>query len=94
MLSATASHRRSVNSRPLMNDLIFLVEVAPEGGFSARALGASIFTEGDDIASLRANVRKAVRCHFDEGKAPRVVRIRGVRGKPFRARLRPKQRHP
>src|SRR5262249_49549512 len=28
-----------------MNELIFIVEEAPEGGFTARALGASIFTE-------------------------------------------------
>jgi len=51
-----------------VTELIFLVEEAPEGGYTARALGASIFTEGDDVTSLENNVRDAVRCHFDEAE--------------------------
>ena len=62
-----------------MNELIFLVEEAPEGGFTARALGESIFTEADDFAALEENVRDAVRCHFDEGELPRVVRLHFTR---------------
>jgi len=31
-----------------MSEVIFLVEEAPEGGFTARALGFSIFTEADN----------------------------------------------
>jgi hypothetical protein len=58
-----------------MDELIFLVEEALEGGYTARALGASIFTEADDLDSLRDMVRDAVRCHFDEGQGPRVVRL-------------------
>ena len=58
--------------------MIFVVESAAEGGFTARALGASIFTEGDDLDQLRENVREAVRCHFD-GAAPGVVRLHFVR---------------
>ena len=49
-----------------MDELIFLVEEAPEGGFTARSLGAAIFTEADDMDGLREMVRDAVRCHFDE----------------------------
>lgn len=60
-------------------EVIFLVEEAPEGGFTARALGVSIFTEADDLADLRAKVRGAVRCHFDEGKVPKVIRLHFVR---------------
>lgn len=48
-----------------MNEIIFLVEESPEGGYTARALGQSIFTEADDLESLNAQVRDAVRCHFD-----------------------------
>lgn len=59
-------------------ELIFVVESAVEGGITARALGASIFTEGDDLDQLRANVREAVRCHFD-GAGPGVVRLHCVR---------------
>jgi hypothetical protein len=51
-----------------MEELIFLVEDAPEGGYTARSLGVSIFTEADDLNSLREMVRDAVRCHFDEGQ--------------------------
>ncbi len=58
-----------------MNEILFLVETAPEGGYTARALGESIFTEADDIASLHEQVRDAVRCHFEEGAAPRLIRL-------------------
>ena len=63
----------------LMDELIFVVEEAPEGGLTARALGVSIFTEADTLSELHAKVRDAVRCHFDEGKAPKVVRLHHVR---------------
>lgn len=62
-----------------MSELIFLVEEAPEGGFLARALGEAIFTEADDHASLHENVRDAVRCHFDEGLEPKILRLHFVR---------------
>jgi hypothetical protein len=62
-----------------MEELIFLVEEAPEGGFTARALGASIFTEADTVPELHTQVRDAVSCHFDEGLAPKVIRLHFVR---------------
>ena len=62
-----------------MNEIIFLIEEAVEGGFTARALGESIFTEADSLHSLRQQVRDAVNCHFDEGKAPKVIRLHFVR---------------
>jgi dephospho-CoA kinase len=58
-----------------MNEILFLVERAPEGGYVARALGESIFTEADDLESLHSQVRDAVRCHFEEGQAPRLIRL-------------------
>jgi hypothetical protein len=62
-----------------MNELIFVVEEAPEGGYTARALGESIFTEADDLPSLHEQVRDAVRCHFGERDAPKVVRLHFVK---------------
>ena len=62
-----------------MNELIFLVEEAPEGGYTARALGVSIFTEADDMEQLHAQVRDAIRCHFEEGQGPKVIRLHFVR---------------
>lgn len=62
-----------------MNEIIFLVEEAPESGYVARALGESIFTEADDLEALHQQVRDAVHCHFDEGKAPRIIRLHFTR---------------
>ena len=61
------------------NEVIFLVEEAPEGGYNARALNASIFTQGEDLEDLREQVRDAVLCHFDEGECPSVIRLHFVR---------------
>ncbi|WP_041245215.1 2-oxoisovalerate dehydrogenase [Geotalea uraniireducens] len=61
-----------------MNEIFFLVEEASEGGYAAKALGESIFTEADTLEELHANVRDAVRCHFDEGKAPKMIRLHFV----------------
>ena len=61
------------------NELIFLVEEAPEGGYTAKALGQSIFTEADTLNELHDMVRDAVRCHFEEGEAPKIVRLHFVR---------------
>lgn len=68
-----------------MDELIFLVEEAPEGGFTARALGESIFTEADNLDGLREMVRDAVRCHFEDGQGPRVIRLHFVREEVFAA---------
>lgn len=62
-----------------MNEIFFLVEQALEGGYTARALDASIFTEADDLESLHLQVRDAVRCHFEEGQAPRIIRLHFTR---------------
>lgn len=67
------------SDRPNPSEVIFVVEEAPEGGFTARALGESIFTDADSVADLHSKVRDAVRCHFDEGKAPKVIRLHFVR---------------
>ncbi|HAA89001.1 MAG: 2-oxoisovalerate dehydrogenase, E1 component beta subunit [Thermoanaerobacterales bacterium 50_218] len=56
-------------------EIIFLVEEAPEGGYTARALGHSIFTEGESLDEIREAVRDAVRCHFGEKELPRVIRL-------------------
>ena len=63
------------NGVDAMSEVIFLVEAAPEGGFTARALGQSIFTE----ASGLEQVRDAVRCHFEENTAPKLIRLHFVR---------------
>jgi hypothetical protein len=62
-----------------MSEIVFLVEDAPEGGLTARALGHSIFTDAETFEALRQQVRDAVRCHFDENDAPRLIRLHYVK---------------
>ena len=62
-----------------MTEIVFVVELAPEGGYTARALGESIFTEADTEAERRTAVQDAVHCHFDEGQSPKVIRLHFVR---------------
>ena len=62
-----------------MKELIFVVEEAPEGGYTAQALGEGIFTEAEDLKTLQDVVRDAVKCHYEPGQAPAVVRLHLVR---------------
>lgn len=62
-----------------MSEVVFVVEEAPEGGFTARAVGESIFTEADTLTQLHDRAREAVRCHFDEARAPKLIRLHFVR---------------
>ena len=62
-----------------MNELIFVVEEAPEGGFIAKALGEAIFTEADKIDELKKNVKEAVLCHFDDNEIPKIIRLHFIK---------------
>jgi hypothetical protein len=63
----------------LDKEIVFLIEESPEGGLEARALGSSIFTDGETLDDIRENVREAVRCHFEENEQPQVVRLHYVK---------------
>jgi len=58
-----------------MTEIVFLVEEDPDGGFAVHAAGAAIHTQGDDIESLKTNVRDAVRCHFEADARPKLIRL-------------------
>jgi hypothetical protein len=61
-------------------ELIFEVRDGEEGGYCARALGHSIFTEAETWDELRANVLEATSLHFEGGAAqPRLVQLHYVR---------------
>ena len=62
-----------------MNEIIFLIEEALEGGYTAKALGESIFTEAETVEGLKQNIREAVQCHFDEEKQPKIIRLHWVK---------------
>ena len=58
-----------------MSEVEFLVEEAPEGGYSARCLGHSIYTEVDTWEELKVAVQEAVVCHFEEIDRPRLIHL-------------------
>lgn len=60
-----------------MSKILFLAEQAPEGGYIARALGQSIFTEADTLPELRGLIQDAVHCHFETGPMPVAILTRG-----------------
>lgn len=65
-----------------MTELVFLIEEAPEGGYTARALGQSIFTEAETWEELEKAVREAVLCHFEtDEERPKLLRLHYVRDK-------------
>jgi predicted RNase H-like HicB family nuclease len=64
-----------------MTEIIFEVrEDDVDGGYNASALGVGVHSQGDTLAELRANVKEAVDCYFDETmEAPKVIRLHFVR---------------
>jgi len=82
MIAPYADHRDALgegNRAMSMSEIIFLVSDAPEGGFTARALGHSIFTEAETWAALSSAVQEAVACHFEPPDAPQMIRLHLVR---------------
>ena len=59
----------------MSSEIAFLVEEAPEAGYTARALGHSVFTQAETEQELREAVRDAVHCHFDVAEKPSVIRL-------------------
>jgi predicted RNase H-like HicB family nuclease len=62
-----------------MSEIIFIVEDSDEGGYTAKALGYSIYTEGETLDELKENIKDAIKCHFDEKETPHIVRLHIVK---------------
>lgn len=62
-----------------MSEIIFIIENSDEGGLTAKALGYSIYTEGETMDELKKNIIEAVKCHFDEKALPHMVRLHMVK---------------
>jgi predicted RNase H-like HicB family nuclease len=62
-----------------MKEIIFLIEEALEGGFTAKALGESIFTAGETLDEVKSNIKEAVECHFEETELPKLIRLHIVK---------------
>ena len=62
-----------------MNELVFEIVQEADGGFTAEALGESIFTQADSWAELKANVKEAVQAFYFDSAAPASIRLHLVR---------------
>ena len=60
-------------------EIIFAVEESPEGGYTARALGRPIYTQAETVEELKVMVRDAVRCHYEDGAGPKLIRLHLVK---------------
>ena len=65
-----------------MEEVIFLVEESAEGGFTAKGLGVSIYTEAESLEELRIAVKDAVNCHFEDDKK-RLIRLHIVKDEVY-----------
>ena len=76
---ALATWRESAGGAKGVKEIVF--EVAPEadGGYTAEALGESIFTQADSWEELRANVKEAVQAFYFDSAPPASIRLRLVR---------------
>ncbi|MFC2161598.1 2-oxoisovalerate dehydrogenase [Acidobacteriota bacterium] len=63
----------------MKDEIIFLVEESLEGGFEAKALGYSIFTQAETFEELKKAVKDSIRCHFEEDSMPRIIRLHQVK---------------
>jgi len=66
-----------------MKEIIFIVEEDPEGGYTAQALGYSIFTEGESLEELKKNVKDALKCHFEKEEIPLFIRLHIIKEEKF-----------
>ncbi|MFP4544108.1 MAG: type II toxin-antitoxin system HicB family antitoxin [Candidatus Kapaibacterium sp.] len=66
-----------------MSKIFVVIEESPEGGYSARAMGYSIFTDAESLDEIRENIKDAIKCHFDEKEMPKLLRLHFVRDEVF-----------
>lgn len=62
-----------------MKEIIFLIEEALEGGYTAKAIGEGIFTEADTLEEIKENIKEAVECHFEADKKPKLIRLHMIK---------------
>jgi predicted RNase H-like HicB family nuclease len=62
-----------------MNELVFEIAQEADGGFTAEALGESIFTQADTWEELKANVKEAVQAFYFDSAVPASIRLHLVR---------------
>ena len=58
-----------------MNELIFIVTESFDGGYEAKAIGHSIYTQCDNYNELPEILRDAVKCHFNENEFLSLIHV-------------------
>lgn len=48
--------------------LQFFIQNSEDGGYTAEAVGYSIYTQGETLDEVVDNIKEAVECHFGEDK--------------------------
>lgn len=46
------------------NIIQFYIQTSSEGGYTAEAVGYSIYTQGETLDETVSNIKEAVECHF------------------------------
>ena len=62
-----------------MKEIIFVVEESPDGGYFAKALNNSVFTDAETISELKDNIKDAIQCHFEPDEIPEIIKLHYVR---------------
>ena len=63
----------------MQNEIMFIIEESLEGGYEAKALDHSIFTEAENLDELKYNIKEAVACHFESSEMPKVIRLHYIK---------------
>lgn len=56
-------------------EILFLVEESLEGGYNARAIGESIFTQAETLNELKIQIKDAINVHFDKKDIPKKITL-------------------
>ena len=63
-----------------MKEIFFIVEEDQDSGYTASAVGYSIFTEAETIQELKTNIKEVLECHFDNpADMPKIANLHFVK---------------
>ena len=62
-----------------MKEIVFEIAQEADGGFTAEAIGESIFTQANSWDELRANVRESTQAFYFGSAPPTWIHLRFVR---------------
>lgn len=62
----------------MVKEVVFTVVESLDGGYEAKSVEHSIYTQCDELKDLAPTLREAVKCHFGEDEPPFL--IEGVQG--------------